>query len=500
MIDATSSLRKAGTLGHVVVGAMRRWAPRTAIVAGDVRLTYAELGHRIARALTVFESAGLTRGAAIGIVGPNGVDVIVATAAAAVAGIRTTPLSMLASDEDFAWIIADAEIGTVIAAPAIVERLARAAPDCRVIGLDTFSAMIDAAEPGALTVVAQHDDIAVIGYTGGTTGRPKGVVHTHGSAYAAVGMATAEWEWPEELRVLAVTPVSHAAGILAYPTWLKGGEFHLLPGFVPDGFADYICAERVTATFLVPTMIYRLLDAGLRDLGPLKTVLYGAAPIAVDRLVEAIGRFGPIFMQLYGQTEAPTCVSYLARGQHDPAQRERLGSCGIPLSGVEVALLDAEDRAVEVGEICVRGPLVMKGYWRRPEETAAALRGGWLRTGDIGRFDAEGCLHIVDRTKDMIITGGVNIYPRDIEDVIVELPGVAACAVVGLPDPIWGECVTAAIVADGEPPSAEAVTAAVRERRGATAAPKRVVIVDALPVTLVGKIDKLALRVQLMAA
>lgn len=498
MIDTNLALRKAGTLGHVVAGAMQRWVPRTAVVAGDVRLTYAALSQRIGRALTVFHDAGLQRGDAVGIVGPNGVDVIVATAAAAIAGIRTTPLSMLASDEDLAWIVADAELGTVIAAPAIADRLGRAAPDCRVIALDAFAALIDAAVPAPLDVLAQPDDIAVIGYTGGTTGRPKGVVHTHGSAYAAVAMATAEWEWPEELRVLAVTPVSHAAGILAYPTWLKGGEFHLLPGFVPDAFARYVCAERVTATFLVPTMIYRLLDAGPLDLGPLKTILYGAAPIAIDRLVEAIGRFGPVFMQLYGQTEAPTCVSYLARGQHDPAHRERLGSCGIPLSGVEVALLDGDDRAVAVGEICVRGPLVMRGYWRRPEETAAALHGGWLRTGDVGRFDAEGCLHIVDRTKDMIITGGVNIYPRDVEDVIVELPGVAACAVVGLPDPLWGECVTAAIVADGEPPSAEAVTAAVRERRGATAAPKRVVIIDALPMTPVGKIDKRALRARLM--
>ncbi len=319
-------------------------------------------------------------------------------------------------------------------------------------------------------------------------------------------MATAEWEWPQELRVLAVTPVSHAAGILAYPTWLRGGEFHLLPNFVPASFADYVCTHDISCTFLVPTMIYRLLDYAREhglDLSPLETILYGAAPIATDRLVEALERFGPIFMQLYGQTEAPTCISYLPRAQHIGSRPERLASVGVPHAALDMVLLDDAGAPVaggNPGEICVRGGFIMEGYWKRPEETAEAFAGGWLHTGDVGRFDADGYLHLVDRKKDMIISGGFNIYPRDVEEVIGGMAGIRGCAVVGMPDALWGEAVTAAIVVDEISPSDDAIIAEVRARRGPAAAPKRIERLEALPQTLIGKIDKKALRTMLSAA
>lgn len=510
---AADDVHRRGSLGQIVLWSLRRWGDRPALISHGQSLSYAALADRVARALGVFANVGLGHGQGLGLMAPNSSEVMVATAAAAIAGVRMTPLSMLTSDEDLIWLIADAELDLLIVHDSVFQRVQVAAAQVarqpkvlRFGGEDDFASLLDATAPAPLVVAAQADDIALIGYTGGTTGRPKGVVHTHRSALAAVMMATAEWEWPSDLKVLAATPVSHAAGILAYPTWLKGGAFHLLPAFSVESFAAYVQTHGITATFLVPTMIYRLLDHAAAhglNLAPLQTVLYGAAPMAVDRLIEALGRFGPIFMQLYGQTEAPTCVTYLARAQHDPARPDRLASCGMPLAGVDVSLRDDADQPVaegQSGEICVRGPLVMQGYWRNPDESAKAMAGGWLRTGDVGRFDADGYLHIVDRKKDMIISGGFNIYPREVEDVIVAMPGVAACAVVGLPDSTWGEAVTAAVVAKGTPPSEAQIIAQVKARRGPAAAPKRIVFVDAIPMTLIGKLDKKALRQSLMAS
>ena len=317
-------------------------------------------------------------------------------------------------------------------------------------------------------------------------------------------MMAAEWEWPDELRMLAATPVSHAAGVMALPVALLGGSFHMLAGFDADALLSYVEQERISATFLVPVMIYRLIDAARakpRDLATLKTVFYGAAPMLASRLAEGLDVFGPVFMQLYGQSEAPTCIAWLGKRQHDLRHPERLASCGVPFADIDIALLDEQLRPVsagDVGEICVRGPHVMAGYWQRPEETAVALAGGWLHTGDMGRFDADGYLYIVDRKKDMIISGGLNIFPRELEDVIAALPGVAQVAVVGLPDERWGEAVTALIVPRlGVELDAQAVIAAVRERKGSMQAPKSVLIVEALPLTPLGKVDKKTLRLQL---
>lgn len=508
-------LHSGGSLGHLIVQACHRWGDRPALQAPGARYSYTELGDAIARALAVFAEAGLVRGQGLAIMAPNLAETAIVNAAAMVAGLRVTPVSLLTSDEDLHFVLEDSQVDAMLL-PG--ERLARVAAVAfalpRKLRLFTVgagagdrdvAALMRAVTPAALQNHAQSDDIAVIGYTGGTTGRPKGVVHTHRSTLATVMMATSEWEWPSPLNVLAVTPVSHAAGILCYPAWLRGGTFHLLPAFDPAGMARYIRDESVTATFLVPTMIYRLVDEakahGL-DLGPLQTIIYGAAPIHVPQLIEAIAAFGPIFMQLYGQTEAPTCITYLARSQHDVTRPDRLASCGMPLAGLDVALLDERGDAVatgDAGEIAVRGALVMRGYWRRPEETAEALRGGWLHTGDVGRFDADGFLTIIDRTKDLIISGGMNIFPSEIERVIAAMEGVAACAVVGIADPRWGEAVTAAVIREGPAaPSAEAVTAEVRLRRGPAAAPKHVVFVDALPLTPIGKVDKKALRSSLV--
>src|SRR5262249_17722737 len=251
------------------------------------------------------------------------------------------------------------------------------------------------------------------------------------------------------------------------------------------------------------TMIYALLDHprfGEFDLSSLETVFYGASAISPTRLKEAIERIGPKFFQFYGQAECPMVITVMRKSEHDVNDLRRLASCGRPVPWVHVELLDSNNRTVpegEPGEICVRGPLVMDGYRDNPELTAQAFSGGWLHTGDVAVRDPGGFLRIIDRTKDMIITGGFNVYPREIEDILSEHPAVSQSAVIGVPDPRWGEAIKALVVLrPGSSASAEELIALVAQRKGAFQAPKTLEFVESIPQTAVGKPDKKALRAQ----
>jgi fatty-acyl-CoA synthase len=254
---------------------------------------------------------------------------------------------------------------------------------------------------------------------------------------------------------------------------------------------------------MVPTMIYALLDHPATkdaDLSSLKTIYYGASAISPSRLKEAIERFGPIFFQFYGQAECPMTITVMRKEEHDPSNLERLASCGRIVPWVNVALMDDDMNEVpdgDPGEICVQSPLTMKGYWKKPEQTAEAFAGGWLHTGDVARKDADGFLYIVDRKKDMIVSGGFNVYPREVEDVISRHPAVAAVGVIGVPDERWGEAVKAVVVLrEGETVDAEELKALVKEAKGAHYTPKSVDFADSLPLSPLGKPDKKALRAQ----
>ncbi len=308
----------------------------------------------------------------------------------------------------------------------------------------------------------------------------------------------AEWEWPENPRFLMLTPLSHAGAAYFLPTLIKGGEMHVMAKFDPGEALRYIEEHGITATFVVPAMLYALMDhpdSRTRDLSSLETVYYGASAINPVRLAEAIERFGKIFAQNYGQSEAPMAISYLGRNDHDEL---RLSSCGRPTLFARCELLDADGNPVppgEVGEVCVSGPLLSGGYWKLPEETAKTFSGGWLHTGDMAREDSDGYWFIVDRVKDMIVTGGENVYSVEVESALSQHPAVAAASVIGVPDEKWGEAVHAVVVLKpGHSVTAEALGAHARTLIAGYKCPRSVEFREALPLTAAGKVQKTELR------
>ncbi len=504
MLIERNQVRSGASLGDLLLRAIRRYPGRIAVIDDHESLTYRDFEGRMAGYLELFHKAEVKRGSGLAQLSLNCVDAAAVVAAAWIYGLRYTPLHPRGTETDHAFILQDAEIDVLVV-------------DCD--GFPCASETLGAHLTGRRTVIhhikrgsapppaecprraqSTEDDIAAILYTGGTTGRPKGVVHRHDSLIANALIELAELDWPAELRFLAVTPISHATLGFILPVFVRGGTFILKPHFNPSDFVATVRALRATATFLVPTMLNVLLDsteAQGADTSTLQMLIYGASPISPPRLRQAIARFGDIFVQVYGQTEAPNVIAILRNSDHGGSE-QRLSSCGVPTSGLDVRLLNdagAEVGVGEVGEICVRGPLIMDGYWKRPEETADTLANGWLHTGDLARADHEGYLTIVDRKKDLIISGGFNIIPREIEDVLHTHPAVSQACVIGVPDPKWGEAVKAIVVKrKGHPASPEELIRHVRESKGGMYAPRTIDFVDAIPVTAVGKPDKKALR------
>ena len=518
-----SDLHTGPHLGHLMAHALRRHRDAPVLHLGDTTLTGGDLADEMSRYVAAFLELGIGTGSPVGLLALNRPEVLVVIGAGQMLGMRRTALHPLGSLDDHAYVLADAGIETLVIDPnpAFVERarlLEERVPSLKRIltfgpaDVGTDLSALAATKPAGPLEVADLEPDAVVSvtYTGGTTGKPKGVVGTAASMAAMTQVQLAEWEWPERPTFLMCTPLSHAGAAFFVPTLMTGGSMVVLPRFDPGEVLRTIEQERVTATMLVPSMLYALLDhpdADTTDMSSLETVYYGASAINPVRLGEAIRRWGPIFAQYFGQSEAPMVISYFARADHDPDRPERLASCGRPSAFLRTALLDGDGDPVprgEPGEVCVAGPVLAQGYWNLPEETAETFRDGWLHTGDVAREDEDGFWYIVDRTKDMIVTGGFNVFPREVEDVIAEHPAVAQVGVVGVPDEKWGEAVTAVVVLRPDADHSEAavarlteeIRAAVKERKGAVQAPKQVVVADSLPLTGLGKPDKKALRAQ----
>jgi len=500
-------------MGQMIVDGLNRYHDRPCLYLGDTIASYREVRARTSQFIQVFESKGIGIGSPVAVLSANRPEVLYNMAAMMVSGTRGTPLHPLGSLGDHVYVCNDARIETLVYDPILFGtralELKEHVPSLKNLlafgpheGGEDYCALADPFEEQPL-VAAEIDpeDVTALIYTGGTTGKPKGVACPARSAAAMTMIQMAEWEFPEEIRMLVATPLSHAAAALFVPTLLKGGTLYAMAGFSAEEFFGMIEKHRITTTFLVPVMIYILLDSPLADttdISSLETLVYGASAMSPTRLAEGIEKWGHIFFQCYGQSEAPMVLAHLKKADHDLSKPERLASCGRPSPWARLALLDDDRKeltAGEPGEICVRGPLVMKGYHGLPEQTGEVFAGGWLHTGDVGRFDEDGFLYIVDRKKDMIITGGFNVFPREIEDVIAAHPSVAQVAVIGVPDDAWGEAVKAVIVArPGQSIDIDEIKKRVKEAKGSVQSPKSVDIVDTIPCSPLGKPDKKALR------
>jgi fatty-acyl-CoA synthase len=514
-MDELISQMPTGT--GMVLRALARFPDRRAFVWDGGSLTYRAASSLIGRLQAAMAAAGLSKGQTVAFLSANSAATWCAGVAASGLGLVTTWLHPLAALDDHLEVIEDAEAEALIVDPATHaarggELSAQAAGRLKVVltmgkadfGRDLMAAAekIGAASPIDL---ASAGDYAVLSYTGGTTGKSKGAIRRHYSTAAMVTAVAADFEFPETPRYLAAAPITHVAGTKVTPALLKGGTIHLMKGFEPAKFLATIEREKINFTLMVPTMIYLVLDhpkLDTTDLSSLELILYGASPMSPTRLAEGLERIGPVFSQLYGQTECYP-VSVLRKADHDTRRPELLASCGFPIASCAVSLRGDDNEEVkpgEAGEICVRAPHAMEQYWKRPEQTAETFKGGWLHTGDIARADEQGYLYIVDRKKDMIVSGGFNIFPREVEDVLSSHPDVAMVAVIGVPHEKWGEAVTALVVAkQGTRPAPEALMQLVKDRKGSTHAPKQVEFVDSLPLTAVGKVDKKVLRAKYWA-
>ncbi|WP_445258994.1 acyl-CoA synthetase [Nocardioides aurantiacus] len=382
--------------------------------------------------------------------------------------------------------------------------------DAEVDGALTWEAFLAAGAGVEPDLPARGDDVAMIVGTGGTTGRPKGVVLTGTNLETMSAITLMSYPFEGRPVYLALAPLTHAAGVLCFLVLALGGEVVVMRTPDVGDFLAHVERHRVTHTFLPPTLVYMALAhpaLDTTDLSSLQCFWYGAAPMSASRLEEALTRIGPVMGQLFGQTEAPMMISTLSPREHfhpdGTVARERLSSAGRPAPLVVVEIM-AEDGTLlprgATGEIVVRSSLVMAGYHRDPDATAEASAHGWHHTGDVGYLDPEGYLHIVDRAKDMVITGGFNVYSTEVEQALMAHPDVQDCAVVGLPDEKWGERVVAVVQARGSVvPDAEALVAFVKSRLGSVKAPKQVEVWEDLPRSKVGKVLKSDIKERLAA-
>lgn len=478
--------------------AVRRHGSRRALVSGGREWTYDQLANSARSVAGYLHDLGVGPGDPVAIILPNGAEYVIADLAIALLGAAKVPLNLMLSTEEQAYIVADSGARVCFVGPDQMTPAGTQVVDwpdaVSHAGLDT--------EPDV-----SQNDLALIMYTGGTTGRPKGVQHTQRGIASNLLSHMLEMEIVAEDVLLLTSPLPHSAGFLLQAALSKGATTYLDEGFDVERVLDRIADDGASYLFLVPTMIYRLLDAAAArpdlDTSSLRTILYGAAPITVERLQQGLRMFGPVFVQLYAQSEAPNFLTRLRRDDHRvEGDTTRLSSCGQSVVMAQVVVRHEDGtpcRPGEVGEVTAWSPYTMIGYLNREAETAEALRDGWLYTGDLGYLDDDGYLFLVDRKKDMIITGGLNVYSTEVEQALATIDGIAEISVTGVPHPDWGEAVVAFVVPSRPDLTPDEVRTAARDLLTTYKRPKEVVLVESLPVTAVGKIDKKELRLQWQA-
>ena len=490
------------TVRNVVEHATRCYPSSTAIVDGDRRVTYRELGENVARMMTVLRDLGVTEDARVAVLAQNSVQFIELWLAVSMMGAMLAPLNTrltphelrpISQEYDPFLLLTDGDLDV---ARSLVPPTTKIQP----MGQE-LAALAAAAKPSAPSSTVSEDDVMSVVYTGGTTGRSKGVMLTHRNRLSDALALIAATRMTRDDSWLDCSPVFHLSGTFCFlPIFWTGGKIVIVSKFDATVFADQVQAESVTIGQMVPKMIQDTLDViepNDARLSTLRFLGHGGAPITEALLREACERLPHVeFASLYGATELSPMVT-LFQHQERYSRGGRFASCGQPMLGVEVRIVDDSGQTVptrSIGEVVVRGPNMMKGYFRRPDATAEAIVDGFYRTGDLGYVDEEGYLYIADRKKDMIISGGENIYSLEVETAIAEFPGVIEVVVYGRSDETWGEAVCATIVA-ADMLDQEALKAHCRERLAGYKQPRHIEVVQTpLLRTPAGKVSKVELR------
>jgi long-chain acyl-CoA synthetase len=492
-----------------------RRQPQLPAISGESHAwTYREFARRISCLAGGLRAYGLKPGDRVMLCMENCAEFLEVLFACWAAGLCAVPVNARLHADEVAHIARDSRARLLIATPGLAAALAPLEQAVETLSAiiatagDRYGALLECSRP-LRPVEGSPTDRAWLFYTSGTTGKPKGAVLTHRNLLFMSHCYYADIDALDERDTcLHAGPLSHGAGLYALPHLLRGGHQVVLPHFDVDAIVDALQRHAKVSMFAAPTMLTRLVHApavAASDLANLRTIFYGGGPMYVADLEQALDLFGPRLYQLYGQGESPMTITGLDQRMHaeetHPRWRERLGSCGVPRTGVLVKVVDEHNRelpAGEVGEIVTKSDCVMEGYWQNAEATAETLRGGWLHTGDLGSFDEDGFLTLRDRSKDMIISGGSNIYPREIEEVLLRHPDLVEVSVVGRQHREWGEEVVAFVVPrPGVEVAAETLDRLCLEHIARFKRPRQYRFVDALPKNNYGKVLKTELRCRL---
>jgi acyl-CoA synthetase (AMP-forming)/AMP-acid ligase II len=507
-------------IGQLLTKSARSFPDNLAIVYGPKKLTYAQFNARANRLANAMVSLGIRKGDNVALLQYNYPEMLESMFACFKTGCGAVPINWRLHPNEFSFIIDHSEARAVILSPqfnASILKVRERIP--KVESLITLSEatgeLIDydeliTSESGRFIDVDVHpNDLAWLFYTSGTTGLPKGAMLTHRNLLAMTMNFYADicpGFGPHD-AILHAAPLSHGSGCYALPNIGKAAVNIILDSksFDPELIFKTIQEYRVTNMFAAPTMIKMMIQSpavGRYDLRSLRSLNYGGAPMLVEDLKEAMAKLGTCMVQLFGQAESPMTITYLPHRDHvldgSPEQMKRLASAGIPRTDVEINIFDPDGCELppgETGEIVTRSDLVMKGYWRNPEATAATIKNGWLHTGDMGYMDEAGYLFIMDRSKDMIISGGENIYPREIEEVLIQHPAVREVAVIGVPDTKWGEAIKAIVsLVAGKSATERELIDFCQDYIASYKKPKSVDFINELPKNNYGKILKRDLR------
>ncbi|EDM69880.1 AMP-dependent synthetase and ligase [Roseobacter sp. AzwK-3b] len=494
---------------HFFDRAVRLWPDHIAVEHGDRTQSYKALHDRVQALAVGLQTLDPEFGSRVGICCYNSIDHLVSWLAVLAAGKVWVPLQPMNAKTELVRAIEFTQASIVIAQPDTVGKLDGA--DTRFLicdpegGPDTTT-QLRKDHDGQTPAIADMPLSATqaIKFTGGTTGLPKGVMQPYRAWNTNIAIQVSAWSLGVGQRYLAAAPITHGTSTYILPTLATGGTLVLLDRPRPEETLQFLQNAGITTTFVPPTVLYMLMEldaVGASDYAHLKNLIYGAGPMRPDAIERAQKIFGPCLASTYGQTEAPQIATMIsAQELLDPAKRASVGRETF-LSQVEI--MDTQGKilpAGETGEIVIRGDLLMTGYWNQPDVTARTLVDGWLHTGDLGLKDEDGYVFIRGRAKEMIITGGFNVYPADVETVMGEHPEIIDCAVYGVPDEKWGEAVHAAVqVRDAKAASAEDIIAFIRERLGPVQTPKSIRFLEALPRNAIGKLQKMQLAEEHLA-